>query len=332
MASFLSLPPELRDMIYDLVFTTSSPPQKSITLLNRVPGSLSLRLTNSFIAHESDRSYLKASTRYDTVRQDLISDTVTYYDRIATRVYITGIDPAQASITNHHNLALSLCHPNPRCKHACAKKGCYMCSDPKHQSCFDCGRNLAVALYCDIAAHKTEAPSLILPGSNGLLTRYGIWIEHVPRRYEATRREETTYAMWWPDQESPSGLQQKMAEVLERSPWAFEWWATAKHQQLFVDKRCEMRRNAVWTHFQNARVTKFEEQWILRLESMNSKWKMVQQLGRHFAVRGVLEWKEQYKRRAETQATKWHWPVERLIPDYDQERNTRTCRDAEWFQ
>jgi hypothetical protein len=49
--------------------------------------------------------------------------------------------------------------------HACAKDGCYMCDDKAHRQCFDCGRNVAVALWC--YDNPEDTPALVVKGHGG---------------------------------------------------------------------------------------------------------------------------------------------------------------------
>ena len=57
----------------------------------------------------------------------------------------------------------------------------------------------------------------------------------------------------------------------------------------------------------------------------------VLKIGKHFAVKGVMEWKAEYKRRVEQESAVRGRDARGLIPAYDQEKDARTCRDAEWF-
>lgn len=327
----MTIPPELRKMIYDLAFTSDPTTPKHAALAERVPAGLAIRLTSRFIANESQRCYLKAARHYDTVRATLIDDIVTHYEARTVKVHATGIFAPQYEAVSLHNVALSLCHPNPRCKHACAERGCYMCPDPVHHNCFDCGRNVAVALYLKGPGQGLEAPLLTIPGSEGHGTRLGTWLEHFTGEIAIEVREETTYAMYIPDAESCTGFKQEMGKVTKSSPWAFRWWYIEWHRQWFVDLRCEMRRRAVSSYYKHNRTLKFTEDWIMKLEKTQPKWDSIQQLGKHFAVHGEIAWKAEYKKRVEAAVAKNGGDVDAFIPAFDQKKDEKTCRDAEWF-
>lgn len=146
----LSLPGEIREMIYDYVFMdpyTHAP--KTDILLQRVLHSSPLRCVSKLLRADTAKCYAHAEKLYDERRKQMVQSLYEYYgeneEEIASKKgawYVWRLGNAK-----HDFVKL--------CKHACAEEkkegevGCYMCSDPAHQKCFECGRNLFMQYFCE---------------------------------------------------------------------------------------------------------------------------------------------------------------------------------------
>lgn len=268
---FLDLPAELRVEIYGHVFAESRP----IDLLLRKGPNNALRATCKFIYAESVNSYENATTRRPSYRADLVDDLITKYEEaVSPHRSIVFWPPICRAATLLRSI-------NDHCLHACAKDGCYMCDDKAHRQCFDCGRNVAVALWC--YDNPDDTPALVRKGFGGKeLTPLGQFIENC--RPVAYRRIQNR-------------VDQSKVD---------RWWQRELDMQRAIDYRCDLRRRVVdefWSR-SDARSADFTADSIFAREETDAGMVEYRRIVNMYGEEGFLDWEPEYERRVRERLSK----------------------------
>jgi hypothetical protein len=260
----LRLPAELRLEIYDRVFAETRP----IDLLSKKGPGNALLATCKQINAEAARRYEKTASRHATDRADLLDELITKYEEAVSPHFSVVFWPP---ICRAATLMRSV---NDLCLHACAKDGCYMCDDKAHRQCFDCGRNVAIALWC--YDNPEDTPALVVKGSGGTkLTELGRFIKGCQPLAE-----------------------RRMRNRVDKSK-VDRWWQRELDMQVAVDYRCELRRVKVEEFWSRpiASATDFTAANISAMEEadpgMEEYWRAVAKHGEE----GFLDWEPEYERR-----------------------------------
>jgi len=261
---FLDLPAELRVEIYDHVFAGT---QAIDLLLCRGPNN-ALRATCKFIHAESVNSYENASKRHPSYRADLVDNLITKYEEaVSPHRSIVFWPPICRAATLLRSI-------NDHCLHACAKDGCYMCDDKAHRNCFDCGRNVAVALWC--YDNPGDTPALVWKGFGGKkLTPLGQFIEDC--RPVAYRRIQNR-------------VDQSKVD---------RWWQRELDMQRAIDYRCELRRTIVEEFWARSRAQSadFTTDNITACEEKDAGMVDYKRIVSMHGEEGFLDWEPEYERR-----------------------------------
>lgn len=282
-----TIPPELQSIICDYIFSETTSDKAIDILSRRVPADVAIRSVSKELLVASKFSYERASDDANIKRQAILHDITSSYKNIEPHVPLVTTNNLcllAANLTSTTANAIS-------CKHACAKQGCYMCSDPAHRRCFECGRNLAIALWCKMPteARSTSGsptthapPPLLQPAVNGgspkptdtghLISRLGVK-NYVPPR-----------------------------DQFGRTPWAFKWWMCQYFTQLAIELRCNIRRYAIKQYFRESSSAVMDEFRVVALErSDRRRMEKYKKIKRHIGA-GHIEWRGEYERRARLEA------------------------------
>ncbi|KXT07468.1 hypothetical protein AC578_526 [Pseudocercospora eumusae] len=282
-----SLPTELQSMICEHLFEDTSDNALDI-LTQRVPANTTIRAVSRQLYLASKFSYHLAEKRAARNRQNIIEEIKSQYLSIQHRIpLVTTNNPALLAASLTHNF----------CKHPCAKQGCYMCSDPAHRHCFECGRNLTVALWCTMPKEARDpedqkdraVPQLIdfntRSSGNTMPTYVGDFIAKLQR---------------W----KPRG----------RLPWAFIFWSSHYVVQTGIDVRCNIRKFAVKKYWRNASSGdeyEFDEFCIASIEAGDRRMAKFERIRKHF---GPIPWQAEYERRARIQAEENGEDLRKYLP------------------
>jgi len=261
----LGLPAELRLAIYDQVFNHS----RTIDLLLRDAPNTALRATCKFIYAESAASYNKAVRRYPDNRADLVEELITKYETTPAS------SPHRSIVFNPpiSRAATLLRSVNSHCLHACAKDGCFMCEDKAHKACFDCGRNVAVALWC--YDNPRDTPALVVRGHQGeKLTPLGEFV--LANRPVAQRRIKNR-------------VDQSKVD---------RWWQRELDVQRAIEYRCELRRTTVEAYWAASTSLPFQADVIAAMEEQDGGMAEFNRVASLHGEEGFLDWEPEYERRA----------------------------------
>ncbi|KAF7196484.1 hypothetical protein HII31_02212 [Pseudocercospora fuligena] len=274
-----AIPPELQSIICDYLFEDTSDNALD-TLTQRVPANIAIRAVCSELYEASKFSYRIAEGKAAIKRQSIMNDIKSQYASIQPRVPIVMTN-------NLCYLAASLNTPTHGfCKHACAKQGCYMCSDPAHRRCFECGRNLTVALWCEMPKEAREpddqndrpVPQLIdfntRSSGNTISTHIGNFIAKL---------------QGWKPAPNQFG----------RMPWAFKWWSSHQLMQTAIDLRCNIRKYAVKKYWTGPIRDEFDDFCIESIEASDRRIAKYEGIRKHF---GPIPWQTEYEKRSRIQA------------------------------
>ncbi|CAK3900484.1 Hypothetical predicted protein [Lecanosticta acicola] len=298
---FLSLPGEMREMIYAFVFMdpyTQAGPMDS--LVQRVPHSSSLRCVSRALHQDTARCYDNALKLYDGKRQGMVEGLVKYYeDNTPEMIAKVGVGKCIALLSEKTG-------DGKLCRHECARRkregemGCYMCEDPAHRECFECGRNLLIPFFCLTPTFNFPAPATIVPGTHGSRqTITGLSIASVPRsRVERLR---------------PGS---KLAMPTASFPWY--WWQELAARHKAIDVRCCVRMDAIDQYYRTPQPkrSRFTEAVIRAMEKTDGKdMEFVGKVERKLCRSGKLRWEGEFERRAIAKARMHRVPVEVFKPD-----------------
>ncbi|KAF2172250.1 hypothetical protein M409DRAFT_17488 [Zasmidium cellare ATCC 36951] len=240
-ATFEGLPPEIREMIYEYAFTAfnadcTALPIDILTYRRAVPNSGSLRSTNKPIFNKSRRAYLKARADLAAERKQVLADMVRNWEVLLSKRDDLNRPHDWKDFHQIDTLVKNLKSGNSTCKnHKCAIDNCYMCENPEHQTCFDCGRNAATALYGYLLNHlcphvyRKQAPELVIPNSDGKISDHPLakLIDSLPRKHTSRTVVHPT-----------TGVNMSVQS------WAFSYWYRQLHLQRGQDIRCCIRTRA----------------------------------------------------------------------------------------
>ncbi|KAK4508089.1 hypothetical protein PRZ48_001827 [Zasmidium cellare] len=238
--TFEGIPIEIREMIYEFAFTPNAKPKasKAIDILTypREVSNSALRYTNKLIYDESRRAYRKALVPLIAERKQVLADLTKEWETMLSKRNDVNPDRTHDYTTTHQldTLIKNLKAPKHTCKnHTCARENCWMCSNPSHKACFDCGRNAATALYTHF--HLSQAPELVIEHSDGKPSSHPLakLLDSLPEDH--TRRFVT---------HPFTGVK------LRITSWAFTFWQREFQRQRGRDVRCCIRARAVSNVFQ----------------------------------------------------------------------------------
>ncbi|KAF1823810.1 uncharacterized protein K489DRAFT_370122 [Dissoconium aciculare CBS 342.82] len=289
----LTLPAELRLEIYDHVFAEARP----FDLLSKKGPSNALRATCKLIYAETSRTHAKAASRHPTYRADLLDDLITEYEEaVSPHRSIVFWPPICRAATLLRSI-------NDHCLHACAKDGCYMCDDKAHRQCFDCGRNVAVALWC--YDNPEDTPALVVKGHGGTkLTELGQFIKDC--RPLAYRR-----------------IQNRVDHSkVDR------WWQRELDMQVAIDYRCELRRATVeefWAQA-GAHASYFTAANISAIEDVRPGMEEYRQIVEQHCEDGFLDWEPEYERRVKQRQEQARAAGVELLPQIPVKRDAEKLR------
>ena len=147
--NFIALPGELREKIYQYSFAPI--PSNAVELLLRRGPNAPLRATCRLIYQESTKAYDYAYTNFSRTRAVLL-ESIAEEGRYAAR-FMPLFSPRKQALMRAITLltrgALPR-HQGLQCGHFCDKFDAYSCSCLEHETCFNCGKWLALAVYYDL--------------------------------------------------------------------------------------------------------------------------------------------------------------------------------------
>jgi len=148
-----------------------------------------------------------------------------------------------------------------------------MCEDKAHRACFDCGRNVAVALWC--YDNPRDTPALVVRGHKGeKLTPLGEFV--LANRPVAQRR---------------------MKNRVDQSK-VDRWWQRELDVQRAIEYRCELRRTTVEAYWASSSTLPFQSDVIAAMEEEDSGMVEYTRIARQHGEEGFLDWEPEYERRA----------------------------------
>ncbi|EME88147.1 uncharacterized protein MYCFIDRAFT_75981 [Pseudocercospora fijiensis CIRAD86] len=271
-----AIPPEVQSIICDHLFADTSDDALEI-LTRRVPAHVEIRTVCHELYEASKFSYKTAEEKAAMQRQNILNDMKSRYDSIAPRVPV---------VTTHNLCLLAASLNNNFCQHACAKQGCYMCKDPAHRRCFECGRNLAVALWCKMPKEARN------PDDQN---------ERPVPKLTDFKAKSSGNTITTPTGSLIAGLQgwKPAGDQFGRMPWAFQWWSSHYLIQTAIDLRCNIRRFAVKRYRAGTSRDDLDEFSIADMEAGDRRMTKYEGIRKHF---GPIPWRAEYERRGRIEA------------------------------
>jgi hypothetical protein len=158
---FPVLPPELQEMIYEQLY--GSIDMSPLNLLFRTGPELSIRTTCRSIYNEAARFYRPAHTRFRRARLMLLEEMWAEVgemldERDHPREQSLWYTMTALTRGAHFNYSYQF----DTCRHRCKKFDSYYCNCIEHNTCINCGRWLALAVYYDMHP-ELEVPRLYHP-------------------------------------------------------------------------------------------------------------------------------------------------------------------------
>ena len=158
---FQGLPPELRKAVYKYIYCDID--MSPLNLLSRAGPKLSIRATCRAIYNETAEFHRPAQTRFRRARLMLLEEMWAQVGQMLDErdhPREQALWYAMTALTR--GAAANYLDAFDTCSHRCKRFDSYYCDCVEHNTCINCGRWLALAVYYDIHP-EIQMPRLIYP-------------------------------------------------------------------------------------------------------------------------------------------------------------------------